>query len=322
MFMQPAQHRFHNKNWVLFIGQTPHQACCCCLLVCVPRTLLWISAFDTANKACGCDGTVCAAAQPERRASHVVELGDGSIKSLPFFSHHFFSTIHWWRVGDEKIITLWLLTFPCMVSCWYNSITFSNKPFQKHPEPDFNWAANQLLLALIWLSHSWIAFDDGVRCSRWDNHLRYPALIPALNNTGDTAGQVRKAVTPNQAEAPKHPTGGWEKLEQDWFVSPFSVTTSKQLIYQEVDGSVPYRIQEDFPLCLSFTYAIASGFPPGEGGGFAAGSLASVTRQWLSLPGAPRTEIKCHNTTDRGNETWQPPKLIVMKQRDYSSEEP
>lgn len=138
-----------------------------------------------------------------------------------------------------------------MISCWYNSITLSNKPFQKQLEPDFNWAANQLLLALIWLSHCWIVFDDRLRRSRWGNHSQYPPLIPVLNNTGDIAVQVRKSC---------HSQSGWGTQASNrrmrkagaGLVCPPSVTTSKQFIYQDVDGGVPsmflpYRNQEDLP---------------------------------------------------------------------------
>lgn len=135
---------------------------------------LWILTFDTANKPCGCDGSsvmevrflFCHVGQRESK-----QCGEVRIQYRLYFPGS--SSIRWWWVGDEKIITLWLLTFPCMISCWHNSITLSNKPFQKQLEPDFNWAANQLLLALIWLSQCWIAFD-AVRHSRWDNHSRYP----------------------------------------------------------------------------------------------------------------------------------------------------
>lgn len=146
-----------------------------------------------------------------------------------FSAHPEASSIRWWRVGDEKIITLWLLTFPCLISCWYNSITLSNKPFQKQLEPDFNWAANQLLLALIWLSHCWIAFDDCVRRSRWDNHLRYPALIPVLNITGDVAVQVRKLSLPIRRGT--QASNRRMRNTRTGLVCPPSGTSSKLLLY-------------------------------------------------------------------------------------------
>lgn len=161
------------------------------------------------------------------RQSHMVELGDSGMAS-PLFFHSSWSFQHPLRARDGKIITLWLLTFPCMISHWYNSITLSNKPFQKQLEPDFNWAASQLLFALIWLSHCWIAFDDRVRRSRWDNHSPYPALIPVLSNTRDIAVQVRETVTPNQAKPPKHPPGGWERLGMDWFCPSFHLVPPSQ----------------------------------------------------------------------------------------------
>lgn len=55
-----------SDKWGLFIGQTSHHARCC-LLVCVPCALPWISTFDTANKACGCDGTVSGFSHAGRR---------------------------------------------------------------------------------------------------------------------------------------------------------------------------------------------------------------------------------------------------------------
>lgn len=193
----------------------------------------------------------------------LVEVGDSMASSNCCF---FFQPPL--RHRDGKIITLWLLTFPCMISCWYNSITLSNKPFQKQLEPDFNWAARQLLFALIWLSHCWIAFDDHVRRSRWDNHSLYPALIPVLSNTRDIAVQVREAVTPNQANGPsihREVEKGWEPTG---FVFSPSMAVSKHFICYDVDGSIPSMFLASqklgrLALCLSFTYAVAGGVLPG-----------------------------------------------------------
>lgn len=276
--MQPAQ--LQDQISRPFYRQTSLHARRSCLPVCRPGALPWMSPFKTANTACGWDRTVSGCSHPVQRESEAcvwwsseTEVSNHMLFSGPPVA----SSICWWRVSDEKIITLWLLAFPCMISCWYNSITLSNKPFQKQLEPDFSWAANQLLLALIWLSHCWIAFDDRVRRSWWDNHLRYPALIPVLNNTGDVAAQVRKAVTPNQAEAPKHPT------VKKRLVCPPSVTTSKQFIYQDVDGRIRsiFALQKPggLVLCLSFTYAVARGVPPG-------GDEDSWPALWLLSPGS------------------------------------
>lgn len=222
-FIQAAQLWYQIKSylWGLFTGQTSHLPHCCCLAVCGecrhltqlirPVVVMEPSPVCAAHKAC-----VLFSA----RQSRMVELGDGSM-GLQLFFRSSWSFQHPLRARDGKIITLWLLTFPCMISRLYNSITLSNKPFQKQLEPDFNWAASQLLFTLIWLSHCWIAFDDRVRRSRWDNHSPYPALIPVLSNTRDIAVQVKEAVTPNQAKPPKHPPGGWERLGMDWFCPSF-----------------------------------------------------------------------------------------------------
>lgn len=45
------------------------------------------------------------------------------------------------------------------------------RPFQKQLEPNFNWTGSQLPLPRIWLSHSWIAFDDHAKQSQWDDNL-------------------------------------------------------------------------------------------------------------------------------------------------------
>lgn len=172
---------------------------CCMLLLCYLYSVRWwISVFDTTNMAFHFDGTLSQCSRTAWslcfllvRWSCLLRLWVGLRDRFVKQKHGVWqalqalaTTFHSWSLQQPVVENFrqWNNYFVIIIVSMHDFLVIQfnyidKQPFQEQLKPNFNWTASQLPFPLIWLSHSWIAFDDHTKQSQWDNHLQCDALL-------------------------------------------------------------------------------------------------------------------------------------------------